>query len=326
MIYKSDLSTRYNSSNDILIGKKVKANIFSLENKEGFIELSFEELNKRDAFVKIENLKDSKKIVSAKVVGANKGGLMMEFEGLKGFLPSSQLSTEHYPRSSGGDSNEILSKLQDLVGKNLNVRVLNKDKDGQNVVFSEKAAKENDTKKMISKYKIGDVIDGKVSGVVDFGIFISFDNNLEGLAHISELDWQIIKDPKEFFKVGDKVKAKIIGIKNNDINFSLRALKDDPWKDIDKKYKIGEIYEGAVKEIHPFGAFVFLDDKIHGLVHISQFGSISNIKKQLSEGKKYNFKIASIEKSEHRMALQLVIKDEPKPKTKTKPKSKPKKQ
>ena len=241
-------------------------------------------------------------------MGANKGGLLVEAEKVQGFLPVSQLSPKHYPRVEGADRSKILDKLQKLIGTELEVKILTLDQRKEILIMSEKATETQKLKEIIKKYKVGDVVDGDITGIVDFGVFIKIlPDNLEGLIHISELDWQLIDDPSEIVKVGDKVKAKIIEIADGTrISLSLKALKKDPWENIDKKYKKSDVFEGKVTKFNPFGAFIEVSPKIQGLVHISEFGTKTKMEQKLKIGKKYQFQILQIEPTEHRMTLKLV--------------------
>lgn len=319
-------------SNKIKKGDKVSATITDLENDDGYVELSIREASYERAWDDLESKKDTQEVVGTKILDANKGGLMVEVNGITGFLPVSQLSSEHYPRVEDGDKNKILEILKKLIGQELSVKILNTDHANEKLIVSEKAAVSEKEKKVISELKAGDVIEGEVSGVVDFGAFIKFlppskadsqeeKDKLEGLVHISELAWQLIDNPKEIVKTGDKIKAKIIGIDDTRISLSMKALAKDPWSEMDKKYKAGDIVSGKVDRINPFGAFVYLDKDIHGLAHVSEFKEVMPDKKMdevLKAGESYSWKILSIEPKEHRMGL-LFMKEE-KEKTKTKKK------
>jgi small subunit ribosomal protein S1 len=218
-----------------------------------------------------------------------------------------------------GDKNKILDCLKKMVGEEMEVRIIDADRSSEKLIVSEKAAMSEKEKEVISLLKTGDVIEGEVSGVVDFGAFVKFypfssrkenreSDKLEGLVHISELAWQLIDNPREVIKTGDRVQARIIGIDNTRISLSIKALQKDPWAEIDKKYKIGDIVEGKVDKISPFGAFVYLDKDIHGLAHISEFREVFPEKKMdevLKPGESYKWKILSIEPKEHRMGLMI---------------------
>lgn len=308
VIYKLDLTDTPLSKTikNFEIGAKVKAKIINLENEEGFVELSLKELSEQAVLEDFLKKAEGKELVSGKIIGANKGGLMVDIGGMTGFLPSSQLAPEHYPRAASGGSEEILKKLQELIGKELKLRILSADSSRQSFILSEKLALEGDLRKKLEQFKEGDVVSGEITGVTDFGAFVKFGEGLEGLVHISELDWRLISDPKESLKVGDKVKAKIIKIAHNEVSLSIKALKKDPWENIEKDYPVGKQIQATIREIHPFGAFAFLNDSIHGLAHISQFGSQKRMEQALSTGKEYEFEIISIESKDHRMGLKLL--------------------
>ena len=301
-------------------GDKVTATLIDLENEDGYIELSIREASYERAWDDLQRRRDVQDVFGTKVMDANKGGLMVEVNGITGFIPVSQLASEHYPRVEDGDKNKILELLKKLVGKELIVRILDADRETEKLIVSERAAMSEKEKEVISQMAIGDVIEGEVSGVVDFGAFVKFlppakegsdreSDKLEGLVHISELAWQLIDDPRAIVKTGDKVKARIIGIDDRRISLSMKALEKDPWSEIDKKYKAGDIVEGKVDKINPFGAFVYLDQDIHGLAHVSEFQEIYPGKRMdevLHGGETYKWKILSIEPKDHRMGLVIV--------------------
>jgi small subunit ribosomal protein S1 len=294
--------------------------VTDLENEEGYIELSIREASYEKAWEDIEKKRNAGDKVKTKVISANKGGLLIEINGIAGFLPVSQLSSKNYPRVEDGDKNKILNLLKKLVGKELEVCVLDIDREAEKLIASEKAAQSDKEKETISNFKVGDVISGEISGVVDFGAFVKFSpinefgeanekEKVEGLVHISELAWQLIENPRTIVKVGDKVEAKIIGIDNDKISLSIRALQADPWSEATNKYKVGDIVTGKVHKINHFGAFVYLDNDIHGLAHISEMLDThpgKNINDLIKTGDDYSWKILSIEPREHRMGLTLV--------------------
>jgi len=304
----------------VKIGDVVSATLMELENDEGYIELSIREASYEKSWDDLSDKVSAGDVVTTKVLDANKGGLMVEINGITGFLPVSQLSSENYPRVEDGDKNKILELLKRIVGQEIQVRVLDADKETEKLIVSERAASSEKEKAIISNLDVGDIIEGEISGVVDFGAFVKFippykqdsaneNDNLEGLVHISELAWQLIDNPRDLVKTGDKVRAKIIGIDETRISLSMKALEKDPWGEIEKKYKIGDIVEGKINKINPFGAFVYLDNDIHGLAHVSEFQDVYPGKKMeevLYAGGTFNWKILSIEAKNHRMGLMLV--------------------
>lgn len=334
-------------SGKLKIGDTVTATIIDLEDENGYIELSIREASHEKAWEDIESKRDTQEKITTKIISANKGGLLIEINGISGFLPVSQLSSKNYPRVEDGDKNKILNILKKMVGRELEVRILDADRETEKLIVSEKAAQSEKDREIISNLHAGDVVSGEVSGVVDFGAFIKFSakgnlddakeeparnashsdaggDKMEGLVHISELAWQLIEDPRTIIKVGDKVEAKIIGIDADKISLSIRALQKDPWSEIKKKYSTGDIVPGTVNKINHFGAFVYLDKDIHGLAHISEMSEAypgKNMNELIKVGEKYDWKILSIEPKEHRMGL-LLIKDKKKTAKAEKPEKK----
>lgn len=298
-------------------GEVVQATVLELENEKGEMELSFRQAGHQKAWDNLMQLRDEGKIVSVPVTEANKGGLIISLGRIEGFLPVSQLTVEHYPRVEGGDKNKILEILKGFISQSLKVKVIDVDEVENKLIVSEKAAWEDRQQTILAQYKIGEVVEGVVTGVVDFGAFVEFGNNLEGLVHISELAWQRIDRPQDIIKVGEKVKAKIISIDGSKISLSLKALKEDPWLKAVGKYKIGQVVKGEVLKINPFGVFVELDRDIHGLAHISELSEkrIGDPSEVVKVGDIMKFKILSIEPENHRLGLSIrALKEEQKEK------------
>ena len=291
---------------NVKAAEKIQIKIAKLENENGHVEISFKETSSEQSWKELEKIMQTQEIVESKVLKANKGGLILDVDGFQAFMPVSQLSSEHYPRVEGGDNQKILQALQKLVGKKLQIKIIDLDPKEEKFIVSEKATQEKEIQKTIKKYKVGDIVEGTITGIVDFGAFMKF-NGLEGLIHISELAYQLIEDPRDIIKTGEKIKAKIIEINKDKISLSIKALKNNPWKKIKEKYKIGKIVKGTVTKFNPFGAFIQLDKYIHGLTHISEFGTEERMKEILKIGKKYDFKILSIKPKEYRMALSPIL-------------------
>jgi len=287
-------------------GEEVEATVVELENENGELELSFRYAGHQKAWATLTGLLDSKDITKAKVLDANKGGLIIKLASVIGFLPVSQLSPENYPRVSGGDKSKILEKLKEFTGKEIDVRVIDADEKTEKLIVSEKAVWEEQQKDLIDKYKVGDTVEGTVTAVADFGVFVKFDN-LEGLVHISEIAWQRIEHPRDLVKVGEKVKAEIIAIEGSKIFLSMRRLIDDPWSKVKDKYKIGQKVKGMVLKINPFGLFVELDEDIHGLAHISELSDkpVKDVSEIAKVGDEMEFYVITIEPEHHRLGLSL---------------------
>jgi small subunit ribosomal protein S1 len=222
-------------------------------------------------------------------------------------LPVSQLSPTHYPRVAGGEKSKILEKLKTLVGVSMDVKILDVSEGEEKVVVSEKAVWETKQESVLAKYKIGDRVEGAVTAVTDFGAFVRFDENLEGLVHISEIAWQRIDHPRDVLKVGDQVRAEIINIEGSKIFLSMKKLVDDPWKNVAAKYKVGQWVKGRVLKINPFGLFVELDPDIHGLAHISELANkpVKDVNEVARVGDEFEFRVINIESENHRLGLSL---------------------
>lgn len=296
---------------DVGPGDIVEATVVDLENESGEVELSFRFAGHRKAWDMLQELFRSGETVQVKVLDASKGGLLVQMNHIAGFLPVSQLAPDNYPRVAGGDKAKILEKLKSFVGRTLEVRVIDVNEAEEKLIVSEKAVWEDKQKNVISKFKVGDTVEGEVSALADFGAFVKFDI-LEGLVHISEIAWQRIDHPRDILKVGDTVKAEIIGIEGSKIFLSMKKLVEDPWKRVGDKYKVGQKVSGKILKINPFGFFVELDPEIHGLAHVSELAAkpVSDPNEVGKVGETREFVIVSIEPDQHRLGLSLKALDE----------------
>lgn len=292
---------------DLKIGDRVIATLLELENESGEMELSFRSAGHQKAWDALTEKMRLQEVLEVPVTDANRGGIMVKVGRIEGFLPVSQLTPEHYPRVEGGDKNKILEKLSHLIGTPLKVKIIDVDEGQNKLIVSERAAWEEKQRDKLQQYKIGDVIKGTATGVVDFGVFVEFGDGLEGLIHISELAWQRIDNPADLYKVGDQIEATIISIEGTKISLSIKRLIEDPWKKAVERYTVGQLVKGRVIKLNPFGAFVELDEEIHGLAHISELSDkmINHPSEVLKEGNDYEFKILSIEPDNHRLGLSL---------------------
>jgi small subunit ribosomal protein S1 len=292
---------------NLKVGEEVEATVLELENENGEMELSFRIAGYQRAWDNIKKWMRDNMTIKAKVLSANKGGLMVQLEGLAGFVPVSQLNPEHYPRVVGGDKNRILEKLRELINKEIEVKVIDVNEKEEKLIVSEKAVWEDAQKAVLESYKIGDMVEGEISALTSFGAFVKFGQDLEGLIHISEIAWQRIDHPKDILKVGDKIKAQIIQLDRSKIYLSIKRLVDDPWKLVKEKYKVGDKVNGKILKIEPFGLMVALDKDIHGLAHISELADEAavNIADKFKIGQVADFEIVSLEPPEHRLGLRI---------------------
>lgn len=292
---------------DLKVGDEVEAAVVGQDNENGELELSFRTAGHKKVWDGLKKLASDATIISAEILDANRGGLLIKANRITGFLPVSQLSPEHYPRVQGGDKNKILEKLKTYIGSQFDVKVITVDDEAEKMIVSEKAAWEEQQHGVLSKYSIGDVIEGTVTAVTDFGAFVEFGEKLEGLVHISELAWQRIDDPKEVVAVGQAVKAKIINLQGSKIFLSMKSLIADPWKQVGERYAVGQVVKGKVLKINPFGLFVELDPEIHGLAHISELSDkpVEDVNTIAKPGEVRDFVIVSMEPEQHRLGLSI---------------------
>ena len=300
----------YMNARDILrkvsLGDTIAAKVVDVKNPDGYIELSLKEARQALIWSEAEAAAKSQTILSLEVKEANKGGLILEWQGIQGFLPASQLSAENYPRVADGDKDKILSALNELIGQFLSVIIITADQQEGKLIFSEKGPQEKvEKEEKVSHYEVGDVLEGEVTGAVDFGIFVKIEDGLEGLVHISELDWGLVEDTRTLFKVGDKVQVKVIEVKDDKISLSIKQLKENPWVTASKKYAKDKEVEGVIIKFNKHGALASIEEGVAGLVHISEFENEAKLKEALSLGSAYKFKITLFEPKEQRMTLSF---------------------
>ncbi|HEY4480171.1 MAG TPA: S1 RNA-binding domain-containing protein [Candidatus Paceibacterota bacterium] len=302
----------YINARDLLkkvnIGDKITGKVIGTDNPEGYVEISLKEAKQALIWSDAEDAIRDKKVFELAVTEANKGGLMMSWQGITGFLPASQLKTEHYPRVTDGDKDKILEELRRLVGTKLSVAIIGVNAKEGKLIFSEKDPDSEEKGKIIDKYNLGDELLGEVTGIVDFGIFVKIEDGLEGLVHISEIDWGLVDNPHKFAKVGDRVKVKVIEVKDGKISLSMKALKENPWSEAKNKYKKDDIVSGVIIKFNKHGALASIEEGVAGLVHVSEFGNEDKLREKLELGKTYKFKITIFDPKEQKMALSFVEK------------------
>jgi len=288
------------------IGSPITASVVDPEMDDGTILLSMRRAAKDRGWDELTRLQEGQETIEVAPYDANRGGLLMELEGIRGFLPVSQLSAEHYPRVSGADKDEILQKLNALVNKPLRVRVLDVSRKDNKLIFSEKEAVKDDMAARFAELKIGDEVEGVVTGVIDFGAFVNV-AGIEGLIHISEISWERVEDPRKYIKNGQTIKAKIIAIDKDRLSLSLKQMSEDPWMTEVKSFKVGDQVDGKITRITPFGAFVQLSPAVEALVHVSEMSSEDNGNPEeiFHLGETKTFKVIDIDTEGRKIALSL---------------------
>jgi small subunit ribosomal protein S1 len=289
-------------------GAKVTVSVVDPEMDEGHALLSMKRAAKDRGWDELQRLFDDQEIIEINAYDANRGGLLVELEGIRGFLPVSQLAADHYPRVSGADKDEILQKLNALVNQPLRARILDANRKENKLIFSEKEAVKDDMQSRLTELKVGDVVEGVVTGVIDFGAFVNV-KGIEGLIHISEISWERVEDPRDYVKTGQDVKTKIIAIDKDRLSLSLKQMSDDPWLGEVKAFKKGDVVEGKITRITPFGAFVQLSPAVEALVHVSEMSGGEEDAADPTEifklNEKKQFKILDIDTEARKIALSL---------------------
>jgi small subunit ribosomal protein S1 len=311
IISNKELAEEGISAPDYKAGDRVTASVLMPENDEGFMILSLRDALENQGWTALEERRGKDEVFDVKVVEANRGGLIVEADGLRGFLPVSQLAPEHYPRV-GNDKDEILNRLAKFEGEMMQVKVLDLDKSTSKLIFSEKIARKGEFDELVSDIKVNDVLEGSVSGVVDFGIFVSL-GQLEGLVHISEISWGKVDHPSNFAQVGDKVRVQVIAIDADKISLSMKRLEADPWLTTIKNFQIGQEVTGRVTQIMPFGVFVSIDGKVDGLIHISELSHehVVDPSAVVKVDDKLKLKVIDLGAESHRLGLSLKAMQKP---------------
>jgi len=288
------------------IGDEVTASIVDAELDNGYALLSLRKAAKDRGWDEVAARMDSGEIIEVSPYDANRGGLLVEFDGVRGFLPVSQLSAEHYPRVGSSDKDEILQRLNVLIGQPLKVRILDCDRKANKLIFSEKEAIKDGLSARFEKLTVGDSVKGVVTGVVDFGVFVNVEG-IEGLVHISEISWERVNNPGDYVKVGQTIDAKIIAIDKDRLSLSIKQLSQDPWMTEVDQFKSGDKVEGTVTRITPFGAFVQISPAVEALVHVSELGGgdDQDPEKVFTLNERKEFVVLDVEKDSRKISLSL---------------------
>ena len=299
---------------DLKIGDTVEAFVGSPENDRGQILLSLRQTAMNKRWEIFDELLKTGKAIDVRGLEVNKGGIIVKIQGVRGFVPSSQFGREY------------LGRLNDLQNRDFSVKVIEVDREKNRLIFSEKAVSEQESlaqqSEALKQVKVGDQLEGMVSGIMPFGVFIranvkgkpSKDKKddglfLEGLVHISEISWEKVDNPGEYFKTGDKIKVKVIGVdeKSSRLNLSVKQLQDDPWTKMAKEYPEGSKVKGEITKLAAFGAFVNLAPGVDGLIHISKIPT----DKEFKVGQKIECFVEQVDLEHRRMSLSLALVKKP---------------
>ena len=291
------------------VGAEVHVYVINPEDENGNVVLSFRRAQEQISWENVEKMVGEDHVYDSKIVGFNKGGLIAMVDGLRGFIPSSQVNAARRAHSSGDTPEQ---RWQKMVGQPITVRIIEVDRERRRLILSERAAstesRQSLKERVIDELEVGKTYTGRVTSLSDFGAFVNV-NGADGLVHLSEISWDRVQHPKEVLEVGQEVKVKVINIdrEKKRIGLSIRALADDPWKSRVEKFAIGQLVEGVITRLTKFGAFARLEGDIEGLIHISEIADhrIEHPKEVLKEGEVCTLRIIRIDTDQHRIGLSL---------------------
>ncbi len=306
IITGSHMTSSTEDTSSIQPGSRIESIVIGDDAHSGLIHLSLRKASQAKLIEKLHSNFDTKEIITVVPNEANKGGLLIDLDGIKGFIPVSQLTPAHYPRVEGANAEKILEHLGKLVGKPFQVRVINVDQGGKKIIFSEKAAIEEQRAAAMKTIKIGDIVEGHVSGILTYGLFVTF-HGIEGLVHVSEIDWGHVNNPHKHARIGDKVTIQIIGIEGEKISLSIKRLKANPWQVLADKYQVGDIVEAPILRLSQFGIFLELDGAISGLIHLSEIHAdmMKNLEEKVHAGEMMKARIITFDPVAKRIGLSL---------------------
>ena len=291
------------------VGQEIPVFVVNPEDANGNVVLSFKRAQEQMAWVSVEELLESDDVIESKVLGYNKGGLIVGVHSLRGFVPASQISAMRRSQAVGDTPEQRWAKM---IGDPISVRIIEVDRDRRRLILSERAAssesRQSIKERVIEELEEGKTYTGRVTSLADFGAFVNI-NGADGLVHLSELSWERIQHPNEILEVGQEVKVKVINVdrEKKRIGLSLRALSDDPWRTRIEKFSVGQLVEGVITRLTKFGAFARLEGDIEGLIHISEISEtrIEHPKEALKEGEVVALRIIRIDPEQHRIGLSL---------------------
>lgn len=307
IVYGSEMINARDVLKKLQPGEQIAAKIVAIDNEDGYIELSLSQADQQKMWQQAKELQESGELVTVKIIGANTGGLIAKVLNLKAFLPISQLSNEHAPAADASDRQKIAEELKKFVGEEINVKILDVNSRTNKLILSERETVATNMKELLASYTVGQEVDAIVSGIADFGVFVKFIDNpdIEGMIHVSELDHKIATNPKDVVKLNDTIRVKIADIKEGRVFLSLKALAPNPWDTLGDRFATGQHVHGEVYKYNPFGAVVNLGGDIQGIIRISEFGGLDEMRHALALGQSYDFEIESVKPDERRILLKL---------------------
>lgn len=292
---KKDLSP--DQAKSIKVGDKITATVIHPENQSGQVVLGLERAATSkpgtEKFTKFQRAITTKQVFKGKALESNKGGLVVEVDGVRGFLPTSQVSLSQ------------AANIEDLIGKELDLITLEVEPNQNRLIFTQKTTLSEESKEKLGSLKSKDKVKGQVAAVLPFGVFVSLENGVEGLAHISELSWDKVEDPNTLFKIGDEIEAVILSVdeQSGRANLSIKQLSNDPFTDKIKDIQVEDVIKGKVTKITPNGVNVLLKESVDAIVPSAKLAGDEGY----TEGEEYSFLVDSVDNYKRRINLAPFI-------------------
>ena len=287
----------------IKIGDSILVSVIQVENEHGQVVLSVKKAGMERKWRALEDKGEKREPVEVKVNEFNKGGLLVEYLGIRGFLPASQIASQRLVTTSG--TTDIQATLAGLIGKKITVKVVELNRKENKLIFSKKAATGGPVfqynEGLLDKIQKNDKVKGRVTRIVPFGILVDL-GGIEGLVHISEVSWDRLKKPEDLVHVVEEIEVLVLDKdeKNRRIHLTIKRLLEDPWSQVSEKYKVGQEVSGFITRLTAFGDFVRLEEGIDGLIYSTQLAESG---KEFKVGDRGNFRILSLDVSSKRMNL-----------------------
>ncbi|HEU4323258.1 MAG TPA: 30S ribosomal protein S1 [Roseiflexaceae bacterium] len=286
--------------------------VVQAEDKEGRAILSIDKARQEKSWRRLQQMHESGDVIEAKVVNYNKGGLLVNLDGVRGFVPASQVSG-----ISRGPETQKQSDMAKLVGTSLPLKVIEINRNRNRLILSERQAvqevREGRKGELLSSLKEGDVRTGVVTSVCDFGAFVDI-GGADGLVHLSEISWSRVKHPNEVLKPGDRVQVYVLGVDNDRkrIALSIKRTQNEPWMTVSERYHLGQIVEGTITQLASFGAFARIEDGVEGLIHVSEMGDgrVQHPREVVQEGDTAQVRIIRIDPARKRIGLSMRLSGE----------------
>lgn len=315
VILSKEVKELEKSNYDLTPWRKIEVEVINtnIRHEDGHYIVSVTKLLQYDEWKSIIEKFEKDEIITVSPTEANLWWLLVDMHGIKWFVPLSQLAPIHYPRVEDGDQEQIFDKLLELIGKELKVRIITIDEEEKRIILSEREALKEERDRVLKELEVGKIFDGVVSGLSSYGLFVTIGGTVEWLVHISEITYGHVNNIDKLGKIGDKIKVKVIGLENGKISLSAKQLKEDPWSELPRNHKIGDIVEGEVIRFVPYGVFIRVFKDINGLVHLSELSqkSVNNPNEVVKLGQVVRAKIILLDTDKRKIGLSMKGIDEP---------------